>query len=131
MSQLAARSARTAVVPRARLAWIVLGALLVAAALAGVVRDDAGLWQLLALSVAPDLALLPLVSRRTAPGQLDPRAVPVYNAVHRLVGPAVLAVVAVAFLPAGWLAGALAWGAHVAFDRAAGFGLRNHDGWQR
>lgn len=131
MSQLAARFARTAVAPRARLAWVVLGALLVAAALAGVVRDDAGLWQLLLFTVAPDLALLPLVSRRTAPGQLDPRAVPLYNAVHRFVGPAVLAVLAVAVLPAGWLAGALAWGAHVAFDRAAGYGLRNRDGWQQ
>jgi hypothetical protein len=30
-----------------------------------------------------------------------------------------------------WLVASLAWAAHISFDRAAGYGLRRADGWQR
>ena len=58
-------------------------------------------------------------------GQLHPRAVPLYNALHRFIGPVILA-----FVP-GFLVGALAWGLHIAVDRAVGYGLRDRDGFQR
>jgi len=43
----------------------------------------------------------------------------------------VLAIVAAAVLPAGYLVGALAWALHIAVDRVAGYGLRTPDGFQR
>jgi F0F1-type ATP synthase membrane subunit c/vacuolar-type H+-ATPase subunit K len=56
-----------------------------------------------------------------ARGQLHPRAVSLYNALHRFWGPLALAVAALAAgLPLGYVAGASAWGVHVAFDRAIG-----------
>jgi Domain of unknown function (DUF4260) len=58
-------------------------------------------------------------------GQLHPRAVPLYNALHRFIGPILLA-----FVP-GFLLGALAWGLHIAIDRTVGYGLRSRDGFQR
>jgi Domain of unknown function (DUF4260) len=70
--------------------------------------------------------------RGFARGQLHPRAVPLYNALHGFWGPLALAVtVLAAGLPLGYVAGALAWGGHVAFDRALGLRLRAPDGFQR
>jgi pimeloyl-ACP methyl ester carboxylesterase len=46
---------------------------------------------------------------------------------HRFVGPVVLATISLG-LGAAWLAGALAWAAHIALDRSLGFGLRAPDG---
>ena len=57
--------------------------------------------------------------------------VPLYNAVHRFWAPAVLAGVSLALMDPAWLAGGLAWSAHIAFDRSLGFGLRTRDGFQR
>jgi hypothetical protein len=65
-------------------------------------------------------------------GQLHPRAVPLYNALHRFAGPALLAAAALTgLLGAGFLVGALAWAFHVALDRAAGYHLRTRDGFIR
>jgi hypothetical protein len=48
------------------------------------------------------------------------------------VGPAALVAVAAAGpLGHAWLVGGLAWGAHVALDRAVGYGLRTREGFQR
>ena len=70
--------------------------------------------------------------RLSLAGQLHPRAVALYNALHRLWGPLVLAMVALAAgLPLGYVAGAIAWGFHVAFDRAIGLRQRSPDGFQR
>jgi len=60
------------------------------------------------------------------------RAAPLYNALHRFGGPAILGGLAVAgLLPAVWLSAALGWGLHIAVDRAVGYGLRGEDGFQR
>jgi hypothetical protein len=82
--------------------------------------------------VAPDLAMLPGAGRDLAQGQLHPRAVPLYNAVHRFVGPVVLmAAASLDVLALGWFVGGLAWAAHVALDRTVGYGLRTREGFQR
>jgi hypothetical protein len=80
--------------------------------------------------IAPDLAVALGMGRGLKPGQLHPRAVPLYNALHVLAGPAVLAVAAW-WLGRPWLGAALAWCAHVLFDRAVGFGLRDRAGYIR
>jgi hypothetical protein len=86
----------------------------------------------LAGGLGPDLALLLGAGAGLAPGQIHPRAVPVYNAVHRVWAPlALVALAAVGVLGAGWLVAGLAWGAHVALDRTVGYGLRTRDGFQR
>lgn len=95
-------------------------------------RHDVGWWPPVAFGLGPDLALLPGVGRGLERGQLHPRAVPLYNALHRLWGPAALLAAALALgLAPAWTVGALAWGAHVAVDRTVGYGLRTRDGFQR
>ena len=95
-------------------------------------RHGAGSWQLVAFGLGPDVALFLGIGRGLARGQLHPRAVPLYNALHRFAGPAALVLVAgLADLPAGWLVGGLVWGFHVALDRSVGYGLRTRDGFQR
>ncbi|HTI33026.1 MAG TPA: DUF4260 family protein [Miltoncostaea sp.] len=117
--------------PVARVAFAALAAGLLAASIAVVVATDAG-WPWVAATVmAPDVALLLGAGRGLAPGQLHPRAVPLYNALHHPAGPIVLAALCVGgVLGPGPLAAALAWGFHIAMDRAAGYGLRTRDGHQ-
>ena len=107
-----------------------LTTLLLAAAIAGAVVLGAGWWQLFAFGLGPDVALLAGVGAGLAKGQLHPRAVPLYNALHSYWGPALLALAAVV-LPAGYLVGALAWAFHISLDRTVGYGKRTPDGFQR
>ena len=90
-----------------------------------------GLWQFFVFGAMPDIALFLGIGSGLAKGQLHPRAVPLYNALHHPAGPVALAAVAVAFMPAGYVVGALAWGLHLVVDRVAGYGLRTPDGFQR
>ena len=80
--------------------------------------------------VGPDLAFLAAIGAEPTPqGVLPRRVVPVYNALHRVVGPLLL--LAVSLLPAVPLPVfvlAIAWLTHIAVDRAAGYGLRAPDG---
>jgi uncharacterized protein DUF4260 len=86
----------------------------------------------LAGGLGPDLALVLGAGTGLAKGQIHPRAVPVYNAVHRFWLPVALVVAATAgLLGLGWLIGGLGWCAHVAMDRMAGYGLRTREGFQR
>jgi hypothetical protein len=95
-------------------------------------KHGTGIWQFFAFGALPDLALLLGAGRGLAPGQLHPRAVALYNALHRAWGPLLLAaLVAAGVLGTGFLVGALAWGLHIAIDRVAGYGLRTPDGFQR
>jgi Domain of unknown function (DUF4260) len=91
-------------------------------------------WQLWFFLIAPDLPLLGGLGGRRERGRLDPRAVPFYNATHRLWEPFLLAAAAL-LLPApirfGWLVGAAAWLLHIVVDRLLGFGLRDAQGYQR
>jgi hypothetical protein len=115
-----------------RLGYGVLAAALLAAVVVLVVTSDATWWQALACGLGPDAALVLGVARGLARGQLHPRAVPLYNALHRVWGPLLLLVVAFgASLPRGYAVGALAWAFHVALDRAVGYRLRSADGFQR
>jgi hypothetical protein len=118
--------------PPARGAYAALTLLLLAAIALETVKHATGYWQLAAFGLGPDLALLLGAGTGLAKGQLHPRAVLVYNALHRLAGPAALAVLA-AFGVVGvaFLVGAFAWALHVALDRTVGYGLRTRDGFQR
>ena len=89
-----------------------------------------GIWQLWAFLAIPDVALLAGISADLQRGQLHPRAVPLYNALHVLYGPAALAIASIWLGPA-WLAAALAWAAHGAMDRGVGYALRDRDGFVR
>jgi hypothetical protein len=114
-----------------RLAYGGLAIGLLGAIVYEVVRHGTGYWQLAAFGLGPDLALLAGMGAGLARGQLHPRAVPLYNTVHRFWGPvALLVVAAVAPLSAGYTIGALAWAFHIALDRAVGYGLRTADGFQ-
>jgi Domain of unknown function (DUF4260) len=86
-------------------------------------------WPAVVLGIAPDLALLAGFGRGLAPGQMHPRAVPLYNALHRFPGPVVLgaALVALGLSPLA----PLAWALHIAVDRTLGYGLRTRDGFRR
>jgi hypothetical protein len=108
--------------PTKRAVYAALAAALLTAAIL-LMADGAPIWQFFVFGAAPDLALFG--GAGLAKGQLHPRAVPLYNALHRFAGPIVLA-----FVP-GFQLGALAWALHIAIDRAVGYGLRTPDGFQR
>lgn len=115
-----------------RIAYGSLAAALLGLLVLELVRHSTGWWQLAAFGAGPDVALLLGIGSGLARGQLHPRAVPLYNALHRFWGPLALGVVTLAAgLPRGYLVGALAWALHIAVDRAVGYGLRTRDGFQR
>lgn len=86
-------------------------------------------WGAILLWLAPDAGLLAGAAGGKAPQQLHPRAVPLYNALHRFHGPAVLGAAAAAGIIPAVLP--LAWASHIAIDRALGYGLRTREGFQR
>ena len=115
-----------------RTAYAALAGLLLAAIVLELVDHGTGYWQLAAFALAPDLALFYGAAPGLEKGQLHPRAVGLYNLVHRYWGPLALgAVAALGLIPFGYLVGALAWALHVSLDRALGYGLRTRDGFQR
>lgn len=107
-----------------------LYALVGLAALAGAVLLI-GPWAF-ALWLVPDIALIAGLQRGFAEhGRLAPRAVPMYNALHSIPGPAAVAVLGVV-LSGPLVAGlGVLWLSHVTLDRSMGFGLRTADGEQR
>ncbi len=133
-----------------RPAWLVLGLVLIAFSIYEVVVHDLGPVPIIAFLVLPDLAFVAGVGQPHARGQLPSRAVPIYNLVHRPAIPVATIVLALAALLAirmlvqapdafeaarhlpliAYVSG-IVWLAHIAFDRAAGFGLRAADGWPR
>jgi hypothetical protein len=132
MTRLAPVTASRPADHRPRLVYGVLAVALLASILALLIGQDAAWWPAVAFALGPDLAVLYGIAPGLAPGQLHPRAVPLHNALHRFWGPLALIIVTVAAgLPRAWLAAALAWAFHVAFDRAIGLRLRSADGFQR
>jgi hypothetical protein len=118
--------------PARRIAYTGLALFGLAAIALELVAHGTGYWQLAVFAVGPDVALLYGAASGLEKGQLHPRAVGLYNLLHRLWGPLVLAALAAAgLLPLGYLVGALAWAFHVALDRALGYGLRTQEGFQR
>jgi hypothetical protein len=117
-----------------RLAYAGGAVVLLTASIVTFTHVDAGWWAFPVFAIGPDLAFLAGMGQTGSleRGQLPSRAVPLYNALHRLWGPLALGLAAAAgLLPPVLLVGALVWGFHVCFDRALGYGLRTRDGLQR
>jgi hypothetical protein len=119
--------------PRARrIAYGAAAVALAGSAATAWLATGTGGWQLATFAMGADVALLAGFGRGLEPGQLHPRAVPLYNALHRMAGPVALAALAATgVVPLGFLAGGLIWAAHIAMDRSVGYGLRTRDGHQR
>src|SRR4249919_1891292 len=113
-----------------RIAYAALTVVLVAALAFEVAATDTPWWLVVVFLLGPDIALFIGIGSGLEKGQLHPRAVPLYNALHRYWGPAALALASIV-LPEGWLAAALAWALHVSVDRTVGYGLRTPEGFQR
>jgi hypothetical protein len=91
-----------------------------------------GLVPLLVFGIVPHLPVLLGYRRPHARGQLVPRAVPLFNALHHPAAPlAVLGLAAAGVLPPVLFVGALAWLSHIVMDWAMGDGLRTPDGYLR
>ena len=114
-----------------KVAYAGLGFIAAGIAIALVVTQHASWWQLVLFAIAPDLSFLAGMGDGLARGQLHPRAVQIYNAVHRYWAPAALVVISLVIHSPEWLAAGLAWIAHISFDRSLGFGLRTREGFQR
>lgn len=113
-----------------RFAYAALATLLLVAIVLETLKHGTGYWQIAAFGLGPDLALFLGAPSGLEKGQIHPRAVRLYNLLHRFWGPFVLAVLA-ALVPLGFFIGALAWAFHIALDRALGYGLRTPHGFQR
>ena len=113
-----------------RIAYAALTAVLIAALALEVAATDTPWWLVVVFLLGPDIALFVGIGSGLEKGQLHPRAVPLYNALHRYWGPAALALASIV-LPEGWLAAALAWALHISVDRTVGYGLRTPEGFQR
>ncbi|MEA2582303.1 MAG: hypothetical protein QOF33_388 [Thermomicrobiales bacterium] len=128
-----------------RIAFGLLALLLCAALTGALIASGSGGWQALGFALAPDLALFVGIAPGLTRGQLHPRAVPLYNAVHGFGGPLLLGLAALLWLGVPWLVGlaallwlgvpwlvgALSWSVHVAVDRAVGYGRRTPEGFRR
>jgi hypothetical protein len=118
-------------VPAARIAYAMLAAGLLA--FLAVAAGKHGAWApaLIGL-IGPDLALAFGAGAGLERGQLHPRAVGAYNAVHRFHTPVLLMALASLEIIGVWFfVLGLAWATHVAVDRACGYGLRDAAGFQR
>src|SRR4051812_33395977 len=91
-------------------AYGALAAALLAFAMFELSRHGTAWWQFFAFGAGPDLALFAGIAPGLAKGQLHPRAVPLYNALHRFWGPLALGVLAALDLVSvGFFVGAIAW----------------------
>ena len=118
--------------PTRRLAFAVLAPLLLTATVAVAIAQGTGYWQIAAFGLGPDIALFAGIGSGLERGQLHPRAVPLYNALHTMWLPIVLAAAALlGIVSTAYLVGAFAWAFHISLDRAVGYGLRTRDGFQR
>jgi hypothetical protein len=115
-----------------RSAWLIGAVSLLAFAVSEVGKHHLGPWPILFFVVFPDLSFLAGAGVETEHGRLAPRAVPIYNFVHRPVVPlALIAAASFDVVSVFWFVAGLSWLAHIAIDRVVGYGLRSPDGWQR
>jgi hypothetical protein len=92
----------------------------------------AGLAILVGFGIVPHLPVLLGRGQLHEPGQLAPRAVPLFNMTHHPVLPLVVLLLnAAGILSPVWAVGAFAWLSHIVADLAFGHGLRTRDGWRR
>jgi hypothetical protein len=112
--------------------WLVPGLAIAFYANAQAGEHGLGLGVLLLFGIVPHLPALLSVRQPHARGQMAPRAVPLFNAMHHPAPPLVLlALAAAGILSPFWFVGALAWFSHIVVDLAFGHGLRKADGWRR
>jgi hypothetical protein len=91
-----------------------------------------GLIVLLAFGIVPHVPALAGLVMPHAKGQMPPRAVPIFNALHDPMLPIVLLALGLAnVLPPIAIVGGLAWISHVMVDWALGNGKRTRDGYPR
>jgi hypothetical protein len=129
MHTMTAAAPRTAI---ARLVYATLAALFLLAIVFEAAEHGTGFWQIAAFALGPDLALVYGAARNLEKGQLHPRAVRLYNLVHRFGLPlALMTLAALGLVPLAFFIGGLAWCFHISLDRAVGYGLRTRDGFQR
>ena len=115
-----------------RVGWFAAGAGLIAFAIFEVVKHDLGPAPILIFVLLPDLTFVAGAGQPHAPRQLPPRAVPFYNLAHQpLVPLALIAIASIVPVSLFWFVAGLAWLAHIALDRAFGYGQRTPEGWQR
>lgn len=113
--------------------WLIPGLALGLAANMAAGQVHFGLVAVLVFGIAPHLAVLVGIGQPHAQGQLAPRAVPLFNAMHHPVLPALMVGLAGAgLLSPFWLAAGLSWLGHILADEGFGKGgLRTADGWRR
>jgi hypothetical protein len=117
-----------------RVAWAALAAFLLAFIVLEVINHGgSALVAALLLLIVPDLTMV-IGAGAAGDGKLSPKAVPYYNLMHRPWIPlAVLVIYSLGGL-GDWVplfTAGLGWLAHIALDRAFGYGLREHDGSRR
>lgn len=101
-------------------------------AIALVARYNAPWWVIGLGTLGPDLSFLAaLGATPPARGVLPPRAVHAYNALHHPLNPGLLALAALLASNTTIAALAIAWAAHIAWDRGLGYRLRAADGTLR
>lgn len=110
--------------------WIVPGIGIALFANAQSAAHGVGLVPLLLFGIAPHLPALAGIRQPLGRGQLAPRAVPLFNAMHQPALPlAVAALAATGVLSSFWLVGGLAWLSHIVVDWGFAKGSRNRDGY--
>ena len=122
---------------RVRLIWALFAlALIIILTVASATYGWAIGGAVIAFLLLPDVALVGAFDRRR-PGMLRPQRVAFYNALHRPWAALVLLGVGAALTLSTFgeatagrtiAAAGLAWVAHIAVDRASGYGLRDADG---
>ena len=118
--------------PTRRHLWLVPGLAIGLYASVHAANNGVDLVPLLVFGIVPHLTVLLGWGQAHANGQLAPRAVPLFNAMHHpLVPLALLGLAATGLLSAFWLVGALAWLSHIVVDWALGDGIRDSDGFRR
>ena len=93
-------------------------------------QHQLGLVPLLLFGILPHLAVLIGVGQPHERGQLAPRAVPLFNAMHHPAVPlALVGIAATGVIPPYWLVAGLTWLGHIVVDWALGDGFRSRDGY--
>lgn len=113
-----------------RAAYPILALALGALGVYGALEYGGWTWLALSFFFLPDAALFFGMGADLPRGAIHPRAVLPYNALHSFIGPVVLGLAGVGLPPLAWTS-ATFWAAHIAMDRAVGYGLRTREGTQR
>ena len=115
--------------PRPHRVWLVPGLALALAANTVANDNGHGLVPVILFGVLPHLPVLLGIGQPRPRGHIGPRAVPLYNALHLPLVPAVVAGIALTGLVSSlWLVAGLAWLGHIVVDWGLGAGRRAPDG---